>query len=310
MPHKLEIDQEFLHITVPISEEQKKKLKNSIMKRGCREPIRTWNGIIIDGHKRYAICLKGNKNFSIVEMNFPSRDEAIIWACQERVIDTAPGSAINKFLIGKHYQCAKRITKMERKKNSNSTGNLNKTIEARLPRVAESLGKLYKINYGTVEKYGIFANRMEEIASKNEEFFTALMDETIHVSHHTILEVAGWDVSKIKSFLQQSICAREMKEQSKNLQIQENVQNEELHSVKKDCSEIQLSVGIKNMPAYDPDMELKVLSLTIPTWINSLEKAMSKSNLELVSEKTKNQLSNSLQRLEWQVLLAQEAVEK
>ena len=177
-------------------------------------------------------------------------------------------------------------------------------------RVSEKLAELYKINFVTVQKYGIFANTMDEIASKNEEFFTAMMNEKIHVGHNKIVDIAKWDSKKIILFLQQSLRTEQIKDQSKCLRTKEKEQNEEMSYVKKDGLEIPLSVGIKNMPAYDPDMELKVLTLTIPAWINSLEKAISKSNLDLVSEKTKNQLLSGLQHLEWQVLLAQEAIEK
>ena len=310
MPYAVGIDSEFLHLTIPVSEERTKKLKNSILQRGCKEPIRTWNGIIIDGHKRYSICSKGKRDYAVMEMDFPSRDEAIIWACKERVVGTAPGSAINKYLIGKHYQCAKRIAKRQKKQDAVNGINQAKITDGRPIRVSEILGELYKINHVTVEKYGVFAEMMDVIASKNEEFFESMMNEKIHASHNTILDVAKLDSKSIKIFLNKSIKSEEAKEQKKLLRIKGNDQSQEIIPAKKDYSEIPLSVGIKNMPAYDPDMELKVLALTIPTWINSLDKAMAKAELSLVSERTKAQLNDSLQRLEWQILLAREIIEK
>ena len=77
-----------------------------------------------------------------------------------------------------------------------------------------------------------------------------------------------------------------------------------------EVNEIPLSVGIKEMPAFDPDMAIRGLTLTIPTWIGSIERAISKTKVELVSPQARDQLIQSLLRLDEQIMLAMEAVEK
>ena len=37
------------------------------------------------------------------------------------------------------------------------------------------------------------------------------------------------------------------------------------------------------MPAFDPDMELRGLILTIPTWMNAIARAQSKTDMSLIS---------------------------
>ena len=59
--------------------------------------------------------------------------------------------------------------------------------------------------------------------------------------------------------------------------------------------EIPLSVGIKEMPTYDPDMEVNGLSLTIPTWIIAINRTKKKT--EQATENGKAQLARSLIRL-------------
>lgn len=306
----IEIDPEFFNLTIPISDEKKTELKRSITASGCLDSVKIWNGIIIDGHKRYDICTREKKEFQTTDLDFTSRDEAIIWVCQERVEDSDPGSAIYKYLIGKHYQSAKRIGRLQRKNKTGVYMEPRRMINGRPVRVSDILAEKYHINHVTVEKYGIFANMMDEIAVKSEEFFVAMMNENIHASHDTIIQVAKWDSKRISSFLKQSIIHEESKPRHKLTRIGKTQGNKQADYTKKDHPEIPLSVGIKNMPAYDPDMELKILTLTIPTWINSLDKAIAKTKMELVSQTTKKQLRESLQRLEWQILLTQEAVEK
>lgn len=59
--------------------------------------------------------------------------------------------------------------------------------------------------------------------------------------------------------------------------------------------ETPLVVGIKEMPAYDPDMELRGLTLTIPTWIMAIRRVENKT-VE-ATELAKRQLSNNLNQL-------------
>ena len=70
---------------------------------------------------------------------------------------------------------------------------------------------------------------------------------------------------------------------------------------KKMEDETPLITGIKEMPAYDPDMELKGLNLTIPTWIGVIARAETKMNVELATARAKEQLTANLMRLREQV---------
>ena len=65
--------------------------------------------------------------------------------------------------------------------------------------------------------------------------------------------------------------------------------------------EIPLTVGIKDMPPFDPDMELKGLTLTIPTWMAAIARAEKNTNMELATERVKAQLTATLGRLEEQI---------
>ena len=65
--------------------------------------------------------------------------------------------------------------------------------------------------------------------------------------------------------------------------------------------EIPIITGIKEMPAYDPDMEIKGLAFTIPTWINVIAKTEKKMNVALASGSAKEQLAVNLTRLKEQI---------
>ena len=89
MPEKklydLTVDPEFRDLIPPLNEEELKLLEESLVADGCESPLIVWNGVIIDGHNRYAICRKHDIPFSIQEKNFSSRDDTMLWMLRNQL---------------------------------------------------------------------------------------------------------------------------------------------------------------------------------------------------------------------------------
>ena len=89
MPEKklydLAVDPEFRDLIPPLNEEELKLLEESLVADGCESSIIVWNGVIIDGHNRYAICRKHDIPFSIQEKNFDSREEVMLWMLRNQL---------------------------------------------------------------------------------------------------------------------------------------------------------------------------------------------------------------------------------
>ena len=89
MPEKkvydLIIDPEFRDLIPPLNEEELKLLEASIVADGCESPLIVWNGVIVDGHNRYAICQKHEIPFAIQEKDFSSRDDAMLWMLRNQL---------------------------------------------------------------------------------------------------------------------------------------------------------------------------------------------------------------------------------
>jgi hypothetical protein len=75
----LQIDKEFQELIPPLAGEELAQLESNVIQDGCRDPLVTWNEIIIDGHNRYAICKKHDVAFKIVTMEFVDRSHAKEW---------------------------------------------------------------------------------------------------------------------------------------------------------------------------------------------------------------------------------------
>ena len=80
------IDPEFQALIPPLSVAERAQLEQNIISHGkCRDAIILWDGVIIDGHNRFDICLKNGIQFEITEMTFQSREEAMVWILEHQL---------------------------------------------------------------------------------------------------------------------------------------------------------------------------------------------------------------------------------
>lgn len=76
---QLQINPEFKAFFPALTEERYSGLERSILKEGVRNPIVTWNGVIVDGHNRYDICQRHNIPFKTIEIEFENDADAMQW---------------------------------------------------------------------------------------------------------------------------------------------------------------------------------------------------------------------------------------
>ncbi len=76
---EIKIDKEFKELIPKIGYEEFLGLEESIKKEGCRDPLVTWNSILLDGHNRYKICKAHEITFKTKEIKIESREQAILW---------------------------------------------------------------------------------------------------------------------------------------------------------------------------------------------------------------------------------------
>jgi N6-adenosine-specific RNA methylase IME4/Trp operon repressor len=79
MNMELKIDPEFQRLVPPLSQEEYRELETNIVNDGCTDPLTVWDGFIVDGHNRYAICNEHGIDFKTAERHFASKDDAGIW---------------------------------------------------------------------------------------------------------------------------------------------------------------------------------------------------------------------------------------
>lgn len=73
------IDPEFAGLIHAPSADELRGLEADIVARGCLDAIKTWNGLIVDGHNRFEICKRLGKPYRVEALSFGTRDEAKAW---------------------------------------------------------------------------------------------------------------------------------------------------------------------------------------------------------------------------------------
>lgn len=297
-----QIDPEFKRLSVPLSPEEERRLENSLVREGCKKPIAVWHGCILDGHKRYEICSYEEMEYETVEMDFATKDEALLWACKERLATAKHNSAAFRYLLGKRYVLERMMYKQNPEK-------VHITYVKKLDRVGAVCGTLAeetRMNPGTVRKYGTLALQLDRIAEKDMAMFKAILTEKISLTYEKVIKCSEMEPAKLISMrrrlLHDDIKMRQRRPRKKAAEGEKKEEKAE--------RAVPLEMGIKEMPAFDPDMEFRGLALTIPTWMNAIARTRAKTDIESVSEATKAQLAMILRRLEDQITQTLEVIER
>ena len=126
----LKIDPEFQGKIPPLTFEELEQLEKNIVNDGkVINPIIVWNGLIVDGHNRYAILQKHpDIPYTVHEKEFASRYEAIIWICKNQLGRRNLTPEQKKYLVGKQYEAEKCSNGGDRKSAVAKSGAQNEHL--------------------------------------------------------------------------------------------------------------------------------------------------------------------------------------
>ena len=109
MLRRLKIDPEFQSKIPPLTFEELNQLETNILEEGrILSPLIVWNGLIVDGHNRFAI-LKNHPEikYTVLEKEFANRYEAIVWICKNQLGRRNLTPEQRRYLMGKQYEAEK-----------------------------------------------------------------------------------------------------------------------------------------------------------------------------------------------------------
>ena len=264
------------------------ELKQKLINRQLIATVSIWNDIVIDGIDEYEICISNNIPFRVLRVTFPTVLHAYSWICSRQLKRNDLYKERYKFLIG--FQ-ALAETAIEDGNNSlvliddqSSHGD-----------VETSLAKLYYISAASIMHYRKRASNIIRIDRGNKELAQNILSDKLQVSHF------GLDNIAIKSNEEMNRIVEIIKKDNSDEQIRYiDVCKELKWFVKiekpKRNRGVKCVPEIRKMPEYDPDAQLSSLTLTIPFWINSMQRVLD-SETEKASVNAKNDLASELDNL-------------
>lgn len=293
---ELKIDPEFRSLIRPLNRREYLQLEANIMADGCRDPIVTWNGVIIDGHNRYEICLKHYIPFATEEIAFDSRDEAILWICVNQLGRRNLSEETRKFLIGLQYEKEKIIITQRNRLGTNqysTDNNGKKPGHVSRHATAERIAAENHISPGTVQKYARYARALQSIDGRNPNVLPKILAGDYKISHEGVIEMASLpsaELNRVKKKLDSGEAPFSCFSKSRNA-IRTGVDRQ------KTTTPGPQRPTVKDMPSYDPDAEINSLCFTIPSWIGSMERIKGSLDRNHVSVEARQRIKESLDAL-------------
>lgn len=130
----------------PLTSEEFKQLERNILEEGIRDPLVTWNGILVDGHNRYRIAQEYDIDFVTVEKEFADINAVKVWMVNNQL----GRRNLPEFVRGELLSYVREMRKIEGKekqlltlnkgKESPVLSNIDKTEHNTRNEFAEKLG--------------------------------------------------------------------------------------------------------------------------------------------------------------------------
>jgi hypothetical protein len=299
--------------------EEYRQLEENIVRDGCRDPIVVWGNIIIDGHHRYEICEKRGIPFQTKEMQFQSREEAMRWICLNQMGRRNITTELLKYQIGKRYNVEKILSSVHNPQGRNqysedASSKIMQPPEDRRMGTAATIGKEYNLSTYAVHNYRKIATAIDAIADKDERLSQMYLSGEMRIKKDDLAAISVMSKSQVCTLTNALI--REKKHICKTQDVLDSLSQADVElrrtreRERRKAAAMAGQPSVKDMPSYDPDVEVASLSLTIPSWNSSIDRVFTKTNMHEVSSKAKTQLKAELLALRDSVDLVLLAIEE
>lgn len=139
---RLKIDKEFKNLIPPLCREEFEQLEQNIIAEGrCRDKLKVWRGILVDGYHRHEICIKHGIPFEVDELHFASRRDAVIWIIEHQLGRRNLTNAMRIELVSRRGKLPKKEIAAQAGVSGYTVYKYMKICEANNPHLLESVKK-------------------------------------------------------------------------------------------------------------------------------------------------------------------------
>ena len=184
--YTLTIDPEFRDLIPPLNEEELAMLEESIIANGCESPLIVWNGTIVDGHNRYAICQKHDIPFAVAEKDFDGREDAMLWMLRNQLGRRNLNSYQRSELALKFEPLIRMAAKKRQGQRNDLNDNLvqNSALSSGVVKSRDKLGKLAGVSHDTIKK----VKKLRESADEETKGKLRRGEVTVHKAYTELMQ--------------------------------------------------------------------------------------------------------------------------
>ena len=190
------IDAEFSLLLPALDKATYALLEESLLKYGCRDPLVLWNGILIDGSNRLEICQKHDIPFNTVNMEFASRDAALVWIISAQIARRNLNPFQLSYYRGMHYNAVKRARGGSDRLTQESPKSQNGTWEKS---TATSLANQYNVSRNTILRDAQLADAVTAIGKTSFDAQRNILAGKARISRKKLQELSSGSEDDVTS---------------------------------------------------------------------------------------------------------------
>lgn len=205
----LQIDPEFQNKIPPLTDEEFNQLEENILEAGeVREPIITWNGVIVDGHNRYKIVQKHPEiKWRTLEMKFANKWAAIEWMCKNQLGRRNLTENQITRLQGKMFEARRNSQggdrKSQRARDEKSKPQNEVLISKNKHGTAGEIASELGVAHATIERAYQFSKGIDAIQEVSPETADKILSNKLNVSKKVIRGISKADKEEIPKIIKE-----------------------------------------------------------------------------------------------------------
>ncbi|WP_026657825.1 hypothetical protein [Butyrivibrio sp. AC2005] len=279
--NKLRIDPDVSVLFLPPDSSGINLIRENIRLGISPAPFPVWNNILMDRIHEYKEYADAGFNIKTQTFSFRSKNAMLASICQLLATDIAEMTQYKSYLIGKQYQYHKAAYdkgEIETSCEHISLSELKKKYSKDIHPLTVDMVDLYGISSATIHEYARYASSIDRLRERSPELVTEILSGLVTISKKAVSH----------------LCKLVDDDFTKSLKIIEREKANKIHAtmlpgytpVKIDEPQHldnRIIPEIKQMPKFDPDGYVSSLSLTIPSWSDTIRRVRDRSNMSDVS---------------------------
>lgn len=309
--YNLILDDEIKNLLPAPTSEQYTDMEEEIVYHGCPRTLLVWRNILLTDYMLYDICHKWDIPFKIMELNLPTRDDAMVTACRFIIEYQDISDVYSRYVIGKCFLSVKRImSDVFGHRRTNPFPPIDESITEKTGRCYSAIitSDMFGIAPGTASQYGSCATALDNIRRLKPEIAEKIFDKKYNLSLANLIALGKMSASEMQIMYDYTKNRKETGPAF--LQLKKKLELQRSYNEIKGRGRRPSHPEIKQMPKYDPDAEISSLALTIPMWISSMNRTLSMAKFDQATPNALWKLSEKLSDLSQAIYTLQKAIEE